>query len=38
MDILVVAMCGVICGADSWEDIELFGKSKLDWLKTFLTA
>jgi predicted transposase YbfD/YdcC len=26
----------VICGADSWVDIELYGKSKLDWLKTFL--
>jgi predicted transposase YbfD/YdcC len=36
MDILVVAICGVICGADSWVDIELFGKSKLEWLKTFL--
>lgn len=36
MDILVIAICGVICGADSWVDIELFGKSKLDWLKTFL--
>jgi hypothetical protein len=32
----VIAICGVICGADSWVDIELFGKTKLDWLKTFL--
>jgi predicted transposase YbfD/YdcC len=36
LDILVIAICGVICGADSWVDIELFGKTKLDWLKTFL--
>jgi len=36
IDILVIAICGVICGADSWVDIEMFGKSKLDWLKTFL--
>ena len=36
IDILVIAICGVICGADSWVDIELFGKSKLEWLKTFL--
>jgi hypothetical protein len=36
MDILVIAIYAVICGVDSWLDIELFGKSKLDWLKTFL--
>ena len=36
MDILVIAICGVICGADNWVDIELFSKSKIDWLKTFL--
>lgn len=36
MDILLIAICAVICGADSWVDIEMFGKSKLDWLRTFL--
>lgn len=36
LDIILIAICGVICGADSWVDIELFGKSKKDWLKTFL--
>jgi predicted transposase YbfD/YdcC len=36
LDILIIAICGVICGADSWVDIELYGKSKLEWLKTFL--
>jgi predicted transposase YbfD/YdcC len=36
LDILLIAICGVICGADSWVDIELFGKSKLEWLRTFL--
>jgi len=36
LDILIIAICGVICGADSWVDIELFGKTKIDWLKTFL--
>jgi predicted transposase YbfD/YdcC len=36
LDILVIAICGVICGADSWEDIELFGKAKEGWLKGFL--
>ncbi len=36
LDILIIAICGVICGADSWVDIELFGKTKTEWLKTFL--
>jgi predicted transposase YbfD/YdcC len=36
LDILIIAICGVICGADSWVDIEMYGKSKLEWLKTFL--
>jgi predicted transposase YbfD/YdcC len=26
----------VICGADNWVDIELFGKSKIKWLRKFL--
>jgi len=36
LEIIIIAICAVICGADSWVDIELFGKTKLDWLKTFL--
>ena len=36
VDILIIAICGVISGADSWVDIEMYGKSKLEWLKTFL--
>jgi predicted transposase YbfD/YdcC len=36
IDILVIAICAVIAGADNWEDVEEFGKSKLEWLKTFL--
>lgn len=35
-DILAIAICAVICGAEGWTDIELFGKSKASWLKTFL--
>jgi predicted transposase YbfD/YdcC len=35
-DILVLALCGVICDCDSFEDIELWAKCKHDWLKTFL--
>jgi predicted transposase YbfD/YdcC len=36
-DILVITICAVICGADEWTEIELFGKSKRKWFKTFLT-
>lgn len=36
LDILVIAICAVICGADGWSDIELFGKNKQGWLKKFL--
>jgi len=36
IDIIVTSICAVICGAEGWVDVELFGKSKLDWLKTFL--
>ncbi len=33
MEILVIAICAVICGADSWEDIEDFGHAKETWLR-----
>jgi predicted transposase YbfD/YdcC len=36
MDIVVIAICAVICGADGWLDIAEYGQSKYDWLKTFL--
>ena len=36
LDIVTIAVCGVICGADTWVDIEAFGKAKLDWLRTLL--
>lgn len=35
-DILFITLCAVICGADEWTDVELFGKAKRDWLRTFL--
>ena len=28
LEILIIAICAVICGADGWSDIELFGKNK----------
>jgi hypothetical protein len=36
IDIITIIICGVICAADSWADLELFGKSKEGWLKGFL--
>jgi len=36
IDIIAIAICAVICGAENWVDIELYGKSKLHWLSTFL--
>jgi predicted transposase YbfD/YdcC len=36
MDILVIAICAVICGADGWTEIEAYGKEKEPWLKGFL--
>lgn len=35
-DILVLALCAVIGGAESWPDIEAFGHAKHDWFKRFL--
>jgi hypothetical protein len=35
-DILVIAVCAVIACAESWNDIALYGRSKLAWLGTFL--
>lgn len=35
-DIVVIALCATICGADSWVEVEAFGHAKRDWLKGFL--
>jgi len=35
-DILTIALCTVLCGGDSFYDMEEFGEVRLDWLKTFL--
>ncbi len=36
LDIIIIAICAVICGADDWVAVENFGRAKLPWLKTFL--
>ena len=34
-DILVIAVCAMIACAESWEDIALYGRSKLAWCRRF---
>ena len=36
VDILVIAICAVICGADSWVEMETYGRAKEQWLRQFL--
>ncbi|EGJ29006.1 MULTISPECIES: ISAs1 family transposase [Moorena] len=36
IDIITITICAVISGADTWVDIELYGKTKYQWLKKFL--
>ena len=36
LDIIMIAICAVLCGAESWDDVEEFGLSKQAWLKQFL--
>jgi predicted transposase YbfD/YdcC len=36
IDILIITICGTICGANDWEAIAQYGRTKQDWLKTWL--
>ena len=36
VDIVTVALCAVLCGADDWVAVETFGRAKEAWLGTFL--
>ena len=36
IDVITIAICAVICGADSWVAIETYGQAKKEWLKRFL--
>ena len=36
VDIVTIALCAVICGADDWVAVETFGRAKEAWLRTFL--
>lgn len=35
-DMIVIAVCAVVCAADSWADVADFGRAKLKWFQTFL--
>ena len=35
-DILVIALCAVIAGAQDWQQIVTFGRKRLEWLRGFL--
>jgi DDE_Tnp_1-associated len=36
LDILIITICAVICGADNFVEVDEYGKEKEEWLKTFL--
>src|SRR5579871_1181902 len=36
IDIITIALFAVICGAEDWEAVALYGRCKLEWLQTFL--
>jgi predicted transposase YbfD/YdcC len=36
IDIIMIAICGVLCGADSWVEVETIGQARQAWFKTFL--
>lgn len=35
-NIIVMALCGSICGATGWEDLEEFADARVEWFETFL--
>ena len=36
VEIISIAICAAICGANNWVEVELFGQAKQDWFATFL--
>lgn len=35
MDILFLSICAILCGAEGWEEIEDFGRFRIDWLRQY---
>jgi predicted transposase YbfD/YdcC len=36
LDLITIALFGVLCGCDDWCAVATYGRTKRDWLKTFL--
>jgi DDE_Tnp_1-associated/Transposase DDE domain len=36
IDLLVLAICAILCGANDWVAVETFGKAKREWFRRFL--
>ena len=36
LDILIIALCALICGAEGWEDMQEWGEARLPWLREHL--
>ncbi|NJL89078.1 MAG: ISAs1 family transposase [Coleofasciculaceae cyanobacterium SM2_1_6] len=36
IDIVSITICAVICGANSWSEVESYGRAKQEWLSKFL--
>ena len=36
IDILAIAICSLLCGGETFNDMEIFGQARLPWLQTFL--
>ncbi len=37
LDLIIIALCAVICGAEDWQQIAAFGRERRDWLGGFLS-
>ena len=36
IEILTISLCAIICGAETWNEIETFGNTRQDWLKRII--
>jgi predicted transposase YbfD/YdcC len=37
LDVIVIALCAVIAGSDTWQEVETFAQRRRDWLGRFLS-
>ncbi len=37
IEIIIISICAILCGAQGWTQVERFGLEKEEWLKTFLS-